>query len=59
MTRKLAKAAVNYRRAIIAARQRCGTCSMFRPKLDGASGSCTLVQGFIRARDTCDRWAAK
>ena len=58
MARKLTKAAVNYRQAKGAPR-RCGTCVMFRPKLAGQTGECTLVAGYIRARDVCDRWAPK
>lgn len=56
---KVPKREVGYRRAGQTARKRCGTCSMFRPDYTPKWGSCTLVDGFIRAGDVCDRWEAK
>lgn len=56
MAEKVTKASVGYRRAgpRYLRGRRCATCSMFAPP-----GSCTLVQGRIRARDVCDRWEPK
>jgi len=55
MAAKVSKESVNYRRAGLLARQRCGTCSMFR----GPSETCTLVAGSIKRRDVCDRWESR
>jgi len=52
---KVPKKTVNYRDADTLGR-RCGTCSMYRPGGTPASGSCTLVEGLIRAAGVCDRW---
>jgi hypothetical protein len=47
---KVSKDSVDYRHSDNT-NERCGTCSMFLP-----SGSCTLVEGLIKAEDTCDEW---
>ena len=47
---KVSKASVHYGPAE-SFEKRCGTCSMFLP-----SGSCTLVEGIIKAHDVCDEW---
>ena len=57
----MSKASVNYRAAT--GKQRCGNCVMFRPSQAESAitlcGRCTLVEGPIRAEDTCDRWAVR
>lgn len=64
MAGKVSKESVNYRRAWLVARKRCGNCSMFRPDRASvqsarATGRCTLVEGLIVAGDVCDRWEAR
>jgi len=49
---KVSKESVDYRESDNP-NKRCGTCSMFLP-----SGSCTLVEGLIKAEDVCDEWDA-
>jgi hypothetical protein len=56
---KVSKDSVNYRPATNS--KRCGNCSMFieRQYADYSDkGRCTLVEGLIRIRDTCDKWVA-
>ena len=48
--KKESKADVNYRKSTDP-RQRCGTCSMFRPP-----ASCTLVKGTIYRSGVCDEF---
>lgn len=52
---KVSKESVHYRLATDP--RRCGSCEMYRPSdVDDEFGLCTLVQGVIKAADTCDRW---
>jgi len=55
---KVSKESVNYRPATNS--KRCGTCSMYRDTNTSKIifGRCTLVEGLIRIRDTCDKWEA-
>ena len=55
---KVSKDSVNYRPATNS--KRCGTCGMYRDNKHKRNdiGRCTLVEGLIRLRDTCDKWEA-
>jgi len=60
--RKLRKAEVNYRLALLDTGRRCSTCVMYvKPDVSRRHllGSCTLVGGPIQGFAVCDRWAAK
>lgn len=46
----ITKIEAKYHKAAVLSRS-CGTCEMYRP-----GGKCTLVQGQIRASDTCKYW---
>ena len=52
MSKKLSKADVNYRES--KGSKACGNCAMYS---GNGVGSCSLVQGMIRAEMVCDRWA--
>jgi len=55
---KKTKAEVHYRNGN--ARERCGKCTMFRPRLrEKESNSCTDVEGAIGAFDVCDIYEPK
>lgn len=54
---KVSKESVNYRQATD--NERCGNCSMWRKATGVLESRCTLVEGKIRAFDTCDAWEKK
>lgn len=52
---KITKGAANYRKADILG-EYCGNCKFFVRREGHDSGWCTLVEGEIERRDTCNLW---
>ena len=54
MTDKVSKASVHYRKG--SKQEHCSICTMYIAPTYGRGARCTLVDGVIYAKDTCDRF---